>query len=46
MDGMVFEDLGNIGLLCALMGIGIVAFIGVVLVYLMALAWMEDTYDR
>lgn len=41
----MFEDLVNIGLLCALMGLGVVVFIGMALLYVSSSAFMEDHFD-
>jgi hypothetical protein len=42
---MVFEDVTNIALLCALLGLGVIATIGLLFAYLAALAFMEDHFD-
>lgn len=42
---MVFEDITNIALLCALMGLGLVVTVGLLFAYLAALAFMEDHFD-
>ena len=38
------SDLANIGLICLLMGIGIVAFIGIALAYLVVMEFIETFY--
>ncbi len=38
------SDLVNIGLLCLLMGVGIVAFIGIALAYLVVMEFLETFY--
>jgi hypothetical protein len=37
-------DLANIGLICLLMGVGIVAFIGITLAYLVVMEFIETWY--
>ena len=43
---MVFEDVANIALLCALLGLGVFVTVGLLFAYLAALAFMEDHLDR
>lgn len=38
------SDLANIALLCLLMGIGVVAFIGIALAYLVVMEFIETFY--
>ena len=38
---MMDSDLANIGLICLLMGVGIVMFIGIIFVYLAANEFLE-----
>ena len=38
------SDLANIGLICLLMSIGIVAFVGIALAYLVAMEFIETFY--
>jgi len=38
------SDLANIGLICLLMGIGIVTFIVIAVVYLMVMEFLETFY--
>ena len=38
------SDLANIGLLCLLMGVGIVTFIGIALGYLVVMEFIETVY--
>lgn len=37
-------DLANIGLICLLMGVGAVAFIGIALAYLVVMEFIETFY--
>lgn len=38
------SDLANIGLICFLMGIGIVAFLGIAIGYLLVMEFLETFY--
>lgn len=38
------SDLANIGLICLLMGVGIVMFIGIALAYLVVMEFIETWY--
>lgn len=38
------SDLANIGLICFLMGIGVIAFIGIALAYLVVMEFLETFY--
>jgi len=38
------SDLANIGLICLLMGVGVIAFLGIIAVYLIANEFIETWY--
>lgn len=38
------SDLANIGLICFLMGVGILTFIGIALIYLTVMEFLETFY--
>lgn len=38
------SDLANIGLICLLMGVGVVAFIGIAFAYLAVMEFLETFY--
>jgi len=42
MNGFIFDDLANIAMLCFVMGVGVVVFVGVVVCFLMILSALED----
>jgi len=42
---MVFEDVANIAVICALMGLGVIVTAALLFGYLAALAIMEDNLD-
>jgi hypothetical protein len=45
MEYMVFEDLAGIAIICALMGVGVIIFVGIIFLYLSTLSFMEDHHD-
>ena len=43
---MTVEDMQNIALLCLLLGIGVISFIGVIAIYICAFFLMDSSNDN
>jgi len=45
MNIVIFEDVANVFVLCALLGVGVVALVGLLFMYIAALGIMESLND-